>query len=132
MSEGTSINQPPPAGFLPKMAFEPSKVERGWVLMFNCLLWTHLSFLEPQNLTLNRKLQWNTWLCLDSASLFLRPSLVKIQALLLLAGHDQEFSTPGLSWTLVSHACQMSQVLGLHTYALEGHTIRIWWCLPPT
>jgi hypothetical protein len=34
---------------------------------------------------------------------------------MLLATHGQEFSTPGLCWILLSHACRMSQVLGLQT-----------------
>lgn len=112
----TPFFQRPPSALLLKIAFSPSKVpDRGWVLLFNCLLSTHISLQEPQNLQLNNNLRRNVWLALDSSSLFLEPSLIKIQAFMLLATHGQEFSTPGLCWILLSHACRMSQVLGLQT-----------------
>lgn len=63
---------------------------------------------------LNRGVQWNTWLLLDDASIFLEPSEVSIQALVLVATHGQEISTPSLCWTLISQACQMAQNLALH------------------
>lgn len=78
----TPFFQRPPSALLLKIAFEPSKVpDRGWVLLFNCLLSTHISLQEPQNLQLNNNLRRNVWLALDSSSLFLEPSLIKIQAL---------------------------------------------------
>ena len=39
---------------------------------------------------------------------------------MLLATHGQDFITPSLCWTLISHVCRMSQVLGLHVYARPG------------
>jgi hypothetical protein len=63
---------------------------------------------------LDGRLQWNTWLTLDEASVFLESSRVNIQALMLLATHGQETSPPSLCWTLISHACRMAQALALH------------------
>lgn len=110
----------PPPELLPKLAFEPSTVEeRGWVLLFNCTISTTLALQEDPgpDAELALKYRWNTWVSLEESTLFLEPSIVKIQALVLLACHGQEFSTPGLCWTLMSHACRMSQALGLHTAA---------------
>ena len=62
----------------------------------------------------NRGVQWNTWLLLDDASIFLEPSEASIQALVLVAAHGQEIATPSLCWTLVRQACQMAQSLAIH------------------
>src|SRR6266511_1611895 len=51
IDRGVPSFQRPPADILLKIAFERWNVERGWVLLFNCILSTHLSVQEPQNLS---------------------------------------------------------------------------------
>ena len=49
---------------------------------------------------LNRGVLWNTWLLLDDSSIFLEPSEISIQALVLVATHGQKFrpqASAGLS-----------------------------------
>jgi hypothetical protein len=100
---------------MPKLAFEPSKVqERGWLLLFNAFLSTTVSLMKPPDMRLTRGLQWNTWMLIEDSGVFLEPSEISIQALFLVATHGQEISTPRLCWTLMSHACQMAQTLALH------------------
>lgn len=100
---------------LSKIVFKPSTVhERGWLLLFNACLSTTLSLMDMPDARLNRGVQWNTWLLLDDASIFLEPSEVSFQALILVATHSQDISTPSLCWTLVSQACQIAQSLALH------------------
>jgi hypothetical protein len=105
----------PPPDLMHKIVFEPSTVqERGWLLLFNAFLSTALSLTSTPDLRLNRGVQWNTWLLLDDASIFLEPSEISIQALVVVATHGQEISTPSLCWTMISQACQMAQTLALH------------------
>ena len=56
----------------------------------------------------------NTRLALNDASMFLEPSIVNVQALMLLGLHGEDFASPNLSWMLVGHACRQAQALGLH------------------
>jgi hypothetical protein len=105
----------PPVGMLPTLAFEPSKVEeRGWVLLFNALLTTDVSLMQPLDTRLSRGLQWNIWMLMEDSDFFLDASEISIQALLLVATHGQDISTPSLCWTLISNACRMAQTLALH------------------
>lgn len=105
----------PPPELCSQLAFEPSKVrERGWVLLFNTFLHTTMVSMDAQESTLTRGLQWNVWLILEDSSILFEPSEITIQALLLVAGHGQDIATPSFCWTLVSHACHMSQTLALH------------------
>ena len=98
-----------------KLAFEPSQIdERGWLLLFNSIASTAVSLTSPLDERLARGLQWNIWTLLEDSTLFLEPSEVNIQALIMVAVHSQEISTPSFCWTLISHACRMSQTLALH------------------
>lgn len=118
--------------------FEPWTVsERGWIVIFNCLLAAAIPPDDPFAKGLSLRLRWNTWLALEDSCMFLEPSEVKIQALVLLACHGQDFATPSLSWNLISHACRMAQALGLHMYTSTGgitekardHRICLFWSL---
>jgi hypothetical protein len=51
---------------------------------------------------------------MEDSGFFLGASEISIQALLLVATHGQNISTPSLCWTLVSNACRMAQTLSLH------------------
>jgi hypothetical protein len=51
---------------------------------------------------------------IEDSTILLEPSLVNIQALIMVAVHTQEISTPSLCWILISHACRMAQTLALH------------------
>lgn len=84
------------------------------MIIFNCLLAADIPPDDPFTEGLRLKLRWNTWLALEDSCIFLEPSTVKIQALVLVACHGQDFATPSLSWNLVGHACRMAQALGLH------------------
>jgi hypothetical protein len=115
IEKGTPFFTIPPPELLPKLVFQPSKVqERGWLLLFNALLSTNLSLMKSSDTRLNQGLQWNTWMLIEDSGVFLDPSEINIQALLLVAAHGQDISTPSLCWTLISHACQMAQTLALH------------------
>lgn len=72
------------------------------------------SSIESPSSSLCRSLQWNTFLALDDATIFLHPSLTNIRALILVACHGRDIVSPTLCYTLVSSACQMAQTLGLH------------------
>jgi len=105
----------PPLQLVRKLAFEPSQIdERGWLLLFNSTASTTVSLISPLDERLARGLQWNIWMLLEDSTLFLEPSEVNIQALIMVAVHSQEISTPSFCWTLISHACRMSQTLALH------------------
>lgn len=113
----------PPPDLLPKIVFEPWLVpERGWVVIFNSLLAAAIPPEETFARGLSLRLRWNTWLALEDSSMFLEPSEVKIQALVLVACHGQDFATPSLSWNLISHACRMAQALGIHIHPSRRST----------
>jgi hypothetical protein len=115
MEKGTPFFVSPPTELLPKLVFEPSSVEgRGWLLLFNAFLSTAVASMKPQDVRLTRGYQWNTWMLLEDASIFLEPSEAGIQVLLLVAAHGQEITTPRLCWTLIGQACLMAQTIGLH------------------
>jgi hypothetical protein len=75
---------------------------------------TAVSLISPLEERLARGLQWNIWMLLEDSTLFLESSEVNIQAFIMVAVHSQEISTPSFCWTLISHACRMSQTLALH------------------
>jgi hypothetical protein len=115
LQRGSPFFTMPPVDILPKLAFEPSKVEeRGWVLLFNAFLTTAVSLIQPPDTRLFRGLQWNIWMLMEGSGFFLDASEISIQALLLVATHGQDISTPSLCWTLISNACRMAQTLALH------------------
>ena len=72
IEKGRPFFTAPPHDLLPKIVFAPATVhERGWLLLFNACLSTALSLISSPNARLNRGVQWNTWLLLEDASIFL-------------------------------------------------------------
>ena len=105
----------PSHDLLPKIVYEPATVvERGWVLLFNCIVYTATAVRDPPSTALKSRLRWNTWLALEDAGLFLEPCEANIQALMALATHGEDFATPNLSWILIGHACRLAQAIDLH------------------
>lgn len=97
IEKGRPLFTAPPPGLLLRIVFEPSNIrERGWLLLFNAFLSTALSLMGSADARLNRGVQWNTWLLLENASIFLEPSEVSIQALVPVATHCQDIVTPKL------------------------------------
>lgn len=119
----------PPENMVEEIVSKPSTVPRGWLLLFYCLTASSTAFEAPQYALMKPKLRWNTWMALDDSSLFLESSEVNIQALFALAIHGDSFATPSMSWTLVSHACRMAQVLNLHLPSEEQRRILLFWSL---
>lgn len=116
IAKGRPFFKAPSPGLLPKIVFEPSSVrDRGWLLLFNAFMSTALSLMASGDAKLNRGVQWNTWMLLEDSSIFLEPTDIKIQALVLVATHGQDIVTPSLCWTLISQACQMAQSIALHS-----------------
>ncbi|KAL9113369.1 MAG: hypothetical protein Q9227_002410 [Pyrenula ochraceoflavens] len=112
MSRGAPIFASPPREILEDLVFRPSIIqERGWVVMFNCVVSTRYLLERPGDSNSNMQLRWNLWQALSDADLFLEPSRVSVQAFLLLAAHGQDFSTPTSSWSLIGHAHRMMQAL---------------------
>lgn len=79
------------------------------------------------------KLRWNLRLALDDAKLLLEPSDINIQALIILACHVQEVSTPSFCWMTISTACRMLQMLGINSRSLDSETrerrVMLFWML---
>lgn len=112
----------PPYQLIWDVVYEPAKVpDTGWVLLFNCMLCTSIPADDDELQPLKGRLRWNTWVALDSASLFLEPSDIAIQALFVLATHDDEVAMPNLSWILIGHACRLAQAIGLHLPASQDY-----------
>lgn len=111
----------PPEDLLQKIIYEPASVEeRGWLVIFNCLVFNGTPADDhPQTVALRARLRWNTWLALDDSSLFLEPSIVNIIALLTVAAHGKDFATPNLSWILTGHACRLAQAINIHILPSE-------------
>jgi hypothetical protein len=115
MEKGKPFFFGPPPNLVRRLAFEPTHVdERGWLLVFNCIASTAVSLINPSDERLVRGLQWNIWMLIEDSTILLEPSLVNIQALIMVAVHSQEISTPSLCWVLISHACRLAQTLALH------------------
>lgn len=99
---------------LQRVIFDPESVrDHGWLIYVNFLLHS-LCLGDPSQAQLASSLKHNTRLALDDAKLFLEPSGVNIQALMMLACHGEDYSSPNLSWMLMGHACQQAQAIGLH------------------
>ncbi|KAI8689556.1 Zn(2)-C6 fungal-type domain-containing protein [Fusarium sp. Ph1] len=100
---------------LRQVLFEPETVTaKAWVVFVNYMLLALAtgSGLHADAATAFRK---NMCLALDDAKIFLEPSEVNIQALILLALHGEDFALPNMSWMLTGQACQQAQVLKLHS-----------------
>ena len=95
--KGKPFFKSPPSDLLTKLVFEPFGVsERGWLLSFDAFLSTAVALGKPSDTRMIRGLLWNTWVLLEDSALFLEPSDINIQALLIIATHGQEIATPSL------------------------------------
>lgn len=73
-------------------------------------------------------------MALNDCRIFLEPSEINIQALLLLGCHGEQYASPNLSWMLVGHACRQAQALGLHvvgrgSYKYQQRQLALFWSL---
>lgn len=104
-------------------ASQPQRIRnRAWLVMYYSIILSNISSTEPENDTLKMKLRANLWLALNDVRLLLEPSEINIQALTLLASHVEEFTTPSLSWMLMTNACRMLQALGVNHRRLDAKT----------
>ena len=90
--------------------------------MFYGIILSNVSSNDPTNDDLKGKLRCNLWLALNDVRLLLEPSEANIQALIVLACHVEEFTTPSLSWLLITNACRMLQALGVNHRQLDSKT----------
>lgn len=112
MERGDVIMAKPSDDVLRRVIFEPDLVlEPGWIVFVDFILVNALAADESQS-GLTESLRANTRAALDDARMFLEPSLINIQAFLLLASHGEDYATPNLSWMLMGHACRQMQALG--------------------
>lgn len=96
---------------------------------------THYTLKDYLDIPRSNQFRWNTWLALDESSALFEPSIPKLQAFLLLATHCQEYATPNLSWTFLSHACRIFQSIGLpkpsavndKPYGEESQRLLLFW-----
>ena len=68
----------------------------------------------PHSSRLRDGFRRNTWIALNDTSLFLKPRMVNILALIAIASHGEDFTTPNLSWILTGHACRLLQAMSIH------------------
>jgi transcription factor-like protein len=132
ISKGNVLFKVPDQALLRSIVYQPSKVsERGWVLLFNCIIANSKIFLGPEYADLVARLRWNTWTALNDSTLFTEPTEANIQALLSLATHGDDFATPSMSWTITGHACRLAQAMKLQSLETRGDKRRIFlfWAL---
>ncbi|EEU40640.1 uncharacterized protein NECHADRAFT_34178, partial [Fusarium vanettenii 77-13-4] len=104
----------PSDDILRQVLFEPETVfAKAWVVFVNYMLLT-LATGSGQHTDATKTFKKNMRLALDDAKIFLEPSEVNIQTLILLALHGEDFALPNMSWMLTGQACQQAQVLRLH------------------
>ncbi|KAJ4226306.1 hypothetical protein NW759_004892 [Fusarium solani] len=100
---------------LRQVLFEPETVTaKAWVVFVNYMLLA-LATGSGQHADAAAAFRKNMRLALDDAKIFLEPSDVNIQTLILLALHGEDFALPNMSWMLTGQACQQAQVLRLHS-----------------
>ncbi|VUC29501.1 unnamed protein product [Clonostachys rosea] len=101
---------------LQAIIFRPETVkEAGWLVWINFLLLNFYLDEKPQpRASLIDNLRRNMQRALNNASVFLEPREINVQALMLLACHGEDYSSPNVSWMLMGHACRQAQALGLH------------------
>ena len=101
--------------------------------MYYSIVLSMVSSNDPMNESTKAKLRCNLWLALNDVRLLLEPSEPNIQALILLACHVEDFTTPSLCWMLATNACRMLQALGVTNRSLDSRTrerrVRVFWHL---
>ena len=115
-------------------ASRPDQVhDRAWLVMYYSVILSMVSSTNPMDESTKAKLRCNLWLALNDVRLLLEPSEPNIQALILLACHVEEFTTPSLCWMLVTNACRMLQALGVSHRRFDSRTrerrLMIFWHL---
>ena len=90
--------------------------------MYYSVILSMVTSTNPDDISTKAKLRCNLWLALQDVRIFLEPSEANIQALVLLACHVEEFTTPSLSWMLTTNACRMLQALGVTHRRLDPQT----------
>ncbi|KAJ3484608.1 hypothetical protein NLG97_g7017 [Lecanicillium saksenae] len=104
----------PSDDLLSQVTFQPQYISQSaWIVIINFIYYIICSNdLELSSMA--DSFRNNVRIALDDAAIYLLPSDVSIQALLLLATHGDEFACPNLSWMLIGHACRQAQALELH------------------
>ncbi|KAK4502302.1 hypothetical protein PRZ48_005727 [Zasmidium cellare] len=85
--------------------------DQSWLVMFYSVALASRSEDVIPGCT-KAELKSNLWLAFNDVRLFIEPSLLNIQALIVLATQLDEYMTPSVCWMLVSKACTMIQALG--------------------
>ncbi|KAI8723095.1 Zn(2)-C6 fungal-type domain-containing protein [Fusarium sp. LHS14.1] len=107
----------PSDDILRQVLFEPETVSaKAWVVFVNYMLLA-LATGSGDHADAATAFRKNMHLALNDAKIFLEPSVVNIQTLILLALHGEDFALPNMSWMLTGQACQQAQVLRLHSVA---------------
>lgn len=116
MELGDILIVKPSDEILQAVIFRPETVkEPGWLVWINYLLLNlHLGEKPQPRAFLVDGLRHNVRRSLNKATIFLEPREINVQALMLLACHGEDFSSPNVSWMLMGHACRQAQALGLH------------------
>lgn len=123
--------------------------DRPWLVVYYGIILSMVSSTNPSDEYTKARLKSNLWIALNDVRLLLEPSDVKIQAMILVACHPEEFTTPSLCWMLVANACRMLQAMGVmhrrsDVESRERRSILFWhlnlldkglavvFCRPPT
>lgn len=107
--------------------------QRAWIVYVDFILLTLLHHDNSQA-DVVENLKKNTEMALNDCRIFLEPSEINIQALMLLGCHGEQYASPNLSWMLVGHACRQAQALGLHavgrgSYQRQQRQLALFWSL---
>jgi len=124
VKKGGPLFKPPPPDVLDHLkAGCPHLVkDRAWLVIFYSIVLSKVSSTEPSNEPKKAKIKHNLWLAFNDVRLLLEPSELNIQALLLLATHVEDFTSPSLCWMLIANACRMLQALGISQRHLDTET----------
>ncbi|KAM0203348.1 hypothetical protein ACHAQD_010860 [Fusarium lateritium] len=131
-SLGDTFFLAPSEELLIQVIFKPETVSRkGWVVYVNYMI---LAMLSDDENTKAQNFRQNMKLALNDSSIFLEPHESHLQALILLAIHGEDYSSPSLSWMLVGHACRQAEALGLHActnvdYDTRQRRLSLFWLL---
>jgi len=126
--------QIPSQAVLSQIVFQPAEVhERAWLVYFNYSMLA-LACMDPDQADAVSNFRWNAHLALNDSRIFLEPSEVNIQAIMLLAFHGEDFASPSISWMLTGHACQQTKALALHRPdtkdpATYQQRLCLFWCI---
>ncbi|KAM0249256.1 hypothetical protein ACHAP5_002908 [Fusarium lateritium] len=121
-SLGDTFFLAPSEELLIQVIFAPETVSRkAWVVYVNNMI---LAMLSDNETTKAQNFRQNMKLALNDSSIFLEPHESHLQALILLAIHGEDYSSPNLSWMLVGHACRQAEALGLQAFTNVDYETR--------